>query len=116
VSEPAPAAADAPAADSGTPAEAPADTGAEAPADTGAEAPADAGAEAPAADTPARRKRRSASGERKETFSAIVSVVDPFEFQWRNANQFSSTVAPTTSKLYDTCLHIAFLNAYIYCF
>ncbi|XP_062585966.1 EGF-like domain-containing protein 2 [Saccostrea cucullata] len=44
-----------------------------------------------------RRRRRAASGEERETFSAIVSVVDPFETQWR-ANQVTSTSAPTTES------------------
>lgn len=78
-------------------AETPSSTTAETPAETTADTPADqptTPAEPPA-DTTGRRKRRSASGELKETFSAIVSVVDPFETQWRKDKVIISTVAPS---------------------
>nr|XP_022289302.1 EGF-like domain-containing protein 2 [Crassostrea virginica] len=78
------------------PSDPPADGGELPPTDS----PADGG-ETPPSDPPAaaRRKRRSAGGE-VETFSAIVSVVDPFDNQWRRDKVVltQTTTKPTTES------------------
>ncbi|XP_061181554.1 EGF-like domain-containing protein 2 [Saccostrea echinata] len=72
---------------------APADGGA--PVDVATDVPLDAVPTDPPA--PARRRRRAASGEEGKIFSAKISVVDPFESQWR-ANQVTSVPPPTTES------------------